>query len=204
MMEVDKIQLRLDLLQKVKGTTDERIQYSPERMEKVIKTAVEKSGWGTKPEGVYQGFVNYYCHNSHVAEVADVVLEDGQPVVKKITCVVDCGIVINPLGALNQIEGGIIDGIGHSMYGDFTFQDGVPQSVNFDKYRLIRMKEAPIVETHMIKNEFSPTGLGEPTLPPAGAAIANAFKAATGKRLYNQPFSKYPELLTGPEKEIIG
>jgi isoquinoline 1-oxidoreductase beta subunit len=66
------------------------------------------------------------------------------------------------------------------------------------------MKEAPIVETHMIKNEFSPTGLGEPTLPPAGAAIANAFKAATGKRLYNQPFSKYPELLTGPEKEIIG
>lgn len=204
MMEVDKIQLRLDLLQKVKGTTDERIQYSPERMEIVIKTAVEKSGWGTKPEGVYQGFVNYYCHNSHVAEVADVVLENGQPVVKKITCVVDCGIVINPLGALNQIEGGIIDGIGHSMYGDFTFQDGVPQSVNFDKYRLIRMKEAPTVETHMIKNEFSPTGLGEPTLPPAGAAIANAFKAATGKRLYNQPFSKYPDLLTGPEKEIIG
>jgi len=204
MMEVDKIQLRLDLLAKVKGTTDERIQYSPERMEKVIKTAVEKSGWGTKPEGVYQGFVNYYCHNSHVAEVADVVLENGNPVVKKITCVVDCGIVINPLGALNQIEGGVIDGIGHSMYGDFEFKNGVPQATNFDKYRLIRMKEAPIVETHLMKNEFSPTGLGEPTLPPAGGAIANAFKAATGKRLYKQPFSKYPELLKGPEKEIIG
>ena len=204
MMEVDKIQLRLDLLQKVKGTTDERIQYSPERMEKVIKTAVEKSGWGTKPEGVYQGFVNYYCHNSHVAEVADVVLENGNPVVKKITCVVDCGIVINPLGALNQIEGGVIDGIGHSMYGDFSFKNGVPQATNFDKYRLIRIKEAPIVETHLIQNEFSPTGLGEPTLPPAGGAIANAFKAATGKRLYKQPFSKYPELLKGPEKEIIG
>lgn len=204
MMEVDKIQLRLDLLDKVKGTTDERIQYSPERMEKVIKTAVEKSGWGTKPEGVYQGFVNYYCHNSHVAEVADVVLENGNPVVKKITCVVDCGIVINPLGALNQIEGGVIDGVGHSMYGDFGFENGTPTATNFDKYRLIRMKEAPIVETHLIKNEFSPTGLGEPTLPPAGGAIANAFKAATGKRLYSQPFIKYPELLKGPEKEIIG
>lgn len=203
-MNVDKIKLRLDLLQKVKGTTDERIQYSPERMEIVINTAVEKSGWGKQPDGVYQGFVNYYCHNSHVAEVADVVLENNIPVVKKITCVVDCGIVVNPLGALNQIEGGVIDGVGHSMYGDFTFENGTPTVTNFDRYRLIRMKEAPVVETHLIQNTHSPTGLGEPTLPPAGGAIANAFKAATGKRLYQQPFSNYPELLRAPEKEIIG
>lgn len=203
-MEVDKIKLRLDLLQKVKGTTDERIQYSPERMEEVIKVAVEKSGWGKQPEGVYQGFVNYYCHNSHVAEVADVVLEKGSPVVKKITCVVDCGILVNPLGAKNQIEGGVIDGVGHSMFGDFGFENGKPTAHNFDKYRLIRMKEAPLVETHIIRNTHSPTGLGEPTLPPAGGAIANAFKAATGKRLYKQPFSKYPELLKAPEREIIG
>ncbi|MGB5820577.1 MAG: molybdopterin cofactor-binding domain-containing protein [Saonia sp.] len=204
MMEVDRVQLRLDLLQNVKGTTDERIQYDPERMEQVIKTAVEKSGWGTKPEGTYQGFVNYYCHNTHVAEVADVVVENGAPVVKKVTCVVDCGIVVNPLGALNQIEGGVIDGIGHSMYGDFVFENGAPQAKNFDAYRLIRMKEAPIVETHFIKNELSPTGLGEPTLPPAGGAIANAIKAATGNRIYNQPFTKYPELLKVPSKEILG
>lgn len=203
-MNVDKIKLRLDLLQKVKGTTDERIQYSPERMEIVINTAVEKSGWGKQPDGVYQGFVNYYCHNSHVAEVADVVLENNIPVVKKITCVVDCGIVVNPLGALNQIEGGVIDGVGHSMYGDFSFENGTPTVTNFDRYRLIRMKEAPVVETHLIQNTHSPTGLGEPTLPPAGGAIANAFKAATGKRLYQQPFSNYPELLRAPEKEIIG
>lgn len=204
LMEVDRIQLRLDLLQKVKGTSDERIEYSPERMEKVIKMAVEKSGWGTQPDGVYQGFVNYYCHNSHVAEVADVVIEDGTPVVKKVTCVVDCGIVINPLGAKNQAEGGVIDGVGHSMYGDFGFVDGRPTATNFDRYRLIRMREAPQVEVHFVKNEHSPTGLGEPTLPPAGGAIANAFKAATGQRLYNQPFSKYPEKLKAAEKEIIG
>lgn len=203
-MEVDKIQLRLDLLQKVKGTTDERIEYSPERMEEVIKMAVEKSGWGKQPDGVYQGFVNYYCHNSHVAEVADVVVEKGVPVVKKITCVVDCGIVVNPLGAKNQCEGGVIDGVGHSMYGELTFKDGKPEANNFDRYRLIRMMEAPEVEVHFVKNELSPTGLGEPTLPPAGGAIANAFKAATGNRLYNQPFSNYPELLKVPEKEIIG
>ncbi|MGX1930256.1 molybdopterin cofactor-binding domain-containing protein [Flagellimonas sp. 2504JD4-2] len=204
LMEVDKIQLRLDLLDKVKPEEDERIQYSPERMKEVIRTAVDKSGWGTKPKHIYQGFVNYYCHNTHVAEVADVEIENGEPVVKKITCVVDCGIVVNPMGALNQIEGGVIDGVGHSMYGELQFKDGKPTANNFDKYRMIRMKEAPEVETYFVQNEHSPTGLGEPTLPPAGGAVANAFKAATGNRLYQQPFTKTPELLKVPEKEIIG
>ncbi|MDC6364664.1 MULTISPECIES: xanthine dehydrogenase family protein molybdopterin-binding subunit [Flavobacteriaceae] len=204
LMEVDKIQMRLDLLDKVKPEEDERIQYSPERMKEVIHMAVEKSGWGTKPSNVYQGFVNYYCHNSHVAEVADVEIENGEPVVKKITCVVDCGIVVNPLGALNQIEGGVLDGVGHSMYGEMNFKDGKPLATNFDQYRLIRMREAPEVVTYFVENEYSPTGLGEPTLPPAGGAIANAFKAATGNRLYKQPFTKNPELLKMPEKEIIG
>ncbi|WP_027391133.1 xanthine dehydrogenase family protein molybdopterin-binding subunit [Aquimarina latercula] len=189
-MEVDNIQLRLDLLQNVKGHKDERIQYSPERLEQVIKTAVEKSEWGKKPEGVYQGFSSYYCHNTHVAEVADVVLENDQPVIKKITCVVDCGIVVNPLGAKNQIEGGVIDGIGHAMYGDFSFENGEPQDTNFNTYRLIRMNETPVVETHFIESDIAPTGLGEPTLPPAGAAIANAIKAAKGVRLTKQPFVK--------------
>ncbi|UOB17605.1 xanthine dehydrogenase family protein molybdopterin-binding subunit [Abyssalbus ytuae] len=198
-MEADPVQLRLDLLQNVKGTTDDRIQYSPERMEQVIKLAVEKSGWGKKEEGIYQGFCAYYCHNSHVSEVADVVLEDGMPLVKKVTVAVDCGIVVNPLGALNQIEGGVIDGIGHSMYGDFSFNNGVPGSENYDTYRLIRMKEAPQVETYFVKNTIAPTGLGEPTLPPAGAAVANAIKAATGKRLMKQPFIK--ELKS---RELIG
>lgn len=202
-MEVDKIKLRLDLLEKVKGTEDLRIQYDPERMQNCIKTAVEKSGWGNAPEGVYQGFVSYYCHNTHVAEVADVEIEDGVPVVKKVTCVVDCGIVINPLGALNQIQGGVIDGIGHSMYGNFGFDNGVPTANNYDKYRLIRMKEAPEVVTHLIQNELSPTGLGEPTLPPAGGAVANALKAATGKRIYKQPFMENPDFWT-VNKEILG
>ena len=190
-LEVDRIQLRLDLLQNVKGTTDDRIQYSPERLENVIKVAVDKSGWGKAQEGVYQGFSAYYCHNTHVAEVADVVLENDVPIVKKVTCVVDCGIVVNPLGAKNQIEGGVLDGIGHAMYGDFSFTDGAPDAKNFNAYRLIRMNETPVVETHFIENDIAPTGLGEPALPPAGAAVANAIKAAKGIRLYKQPFVKH-------------
>jgi len=157
----------------------------------VIKVAVDKSGWGKAQEGVYQGFSAYYCHNTHVAEVADVVLENDVPVVKKVTCVVDCGIVVNPLGAKNQIEGGVLDGIGHAMYGDFSFTDGAPEAKNFNTYRLIRMNETPVVETHFIQNDIAPTGLGEPALPPAGAAVANAIKAAKGIRLYKQPFVKH-------------
>ncbi len=187
-LDKDPVQMRLDLLQKVKGTTDDRIQYSAERMEDVINLVVEKSGLRTPKDGVYQGFCAYYCHNTHVAEVADVILENNRPVVKKVTVAVDCGIVVNPLGALNQIEGGVIDGIGHSMYGNLTFENGAPKSNNYDNYRLIRMKESPKVETYFVKNTLSPTGLGEPTLPPTGAAIAIAINKATGNRMYKQPF----------------
>ena len=183
----DRIQLRLDLIQNVKNITDERIQYSPERLEGVIKLAVEKSNWGNVADGVYQGFSVYYCHNTHVAEVADIVMDGDNPIIKKVTCVVDCGIVVNPLGALNQIKGGVIDGIGHAMYGDFGFENGVPRYNNYDQYRLIRMRETPQVDVHFVENEIAPTGLGEPTLPPAAGALSNALFAATGKRVTKFP-----------------
>lgn len=184
----DHPSLLIELLQNVKGTKDERIQYSGQRMEDTIKLVTQKSNWGKTPEGTYQGFAAYYSHNTHVAEVADIEMKNGTPIIKKVTVAVDCGIVVNPLGAKNQLEGGVIDGIGHAMYGDFTFKDGAPQAVNFDRYRLIRMQETPTVDVHFVQNELSPTGLGEPGLPPAGGAVANAIKAATGKGLMNQPF----------------
>ena len=103
--------------------------------------------------------------------------------------------MINPIAASNLIEGGVVDGIGHSMYSDFGFENGVPTMSNYDNYRLIRMPEAPPVDVHFVDNGKSPTGLGEPTFPPAGAAIANAFHAATGQRMYNQPYIKESKLL---------
>ena len=184
----DHPRLIIDLLQNVKGVKDERIQYSPERMEETINLVIKKSNWGKISEGIYQGFSAYYSHNTHVAEVADIVLKDGLPVVKKVTVAVDCGIVVNPLGAKNQVEGGVIDGIGHAMYGDFSFKKGVPQSVNYDKYRLIRMGETPEIKAYFVEINLSPTGLGEPGLPPAGGAVANAIYKATGMRLLKQPF----------------
>ncbi len=184
----DHPQLIIELLQQVKGTKDERIQYSGQRMEDTIKLVLEKSNWGKTGSGVHQGFAAYYSHNTHVAEVADVVLKNGVPQIQKVTVAVDCGIVINPTGARNQVEGGVLDGIGHAMYGNFSFKDGRPQAVNFDRYRMIRMNETPEVDVHFVQNELSPTGLGEPGLPPAGGAVANAIKAATKQQLFNQPF----------------
>lgn len=188
-LNVDRAQLHLELLEKAKANKDERMQYSPERMEAVVKKTVEVSNWGKAPKNVYQGISIYYCHNTHVAEVVDLELENGFPSIKKVTCVVDCGIVVNPTGAKNQVVGGILDGIGHMMYGELKFIDGVPQSNNFNNYQLIRINQVPPeIDVHFIESNEAPTGLGEPTLPPVGAAIANAIYKATGQRLYKQPY----------------
>lgn len=188
---VDRVQLHMDLLDNAKKNLNPKIEYSPERLQGVLKLAVEKSNWGETEAGVYQGLSVYYCHNTHVAEVADITMENGIPNVKKVTCAVDCGIVVNPLGAINQIKGGVLDGIGHAMYSDFGFDNGIPQSNNFNTYQLIRMGQTPKVDVHFIESDVDPTGLGEPTLPPVGAAVANAIYKATGKRLTKQPYMSH-------------
>ncbi len=196
-LNIDPVKLRLDLLDNVKEGEDENIQYSAARMKETIKLAADKGNWGKPQEGVYQGFSAYYSHNTHVAEVVEITIKDGLPKVENVTVAVDCGIVVNPTGAINQIQGGVIDGIGHAMYGSFAFAKGKPKADNFDAYRLIRMKETPKVNTYFVENNLSPTGLGEPGLPPAGGALANAIMAATGKRIYKQPFIE--NLNKGPE-----
>ncbi|WP_276503212.1 xanthine dehydrogenase family protein molybdopterin-binding subunit [Terrimonas pollutisoli] len=187
----DPVQFRLDLLQKAKTNPVGQTWYNVNRMETVIKEAAEKAGWG-KQKGVSQGFSVYFSHSSYVAQVCDVIMKEGKPVVKKIVAVCDCGEVINKSGALQQVMGGIVDGYGHAMYGKLTFKDGAPAQNNFGAYRLIRMKEVPEIEAHFIDNGIDPTGLGEPALPPTGGAVANAIFKATGKRLKNQPFIDEP------------
>lgn len=186
----DPVQMRLAMYENAKKNKDDKMEWDADRMAGVLNLVVAKTNYGKAKEGVHQGLSVYYSHNTHVAEVAEVEIIDGAPKVTKVTCAVDCGIVINPDAAINQIEGGIIDGVGHAMYGDFSFADGKPSANNFDKYRLIRSGDAPKIDVHFVKNGLSPTGLGEPSLPPAGGAVANALYKATGKRIYKQPFMK--------------
>jgi isoquinoline 1-oxidoreductase beta subunit len=183
----DPVQFRLELLDRAKESPVGEILYDIDRMKAVIKLAAEKSGWGKK-KGVFQGFSVYFSHASYVAQVGEVVMQKGKPVLKKIYAACDCGVVVNMSGARQQVMGGIVDGLGHAMYGNLTFKNGAPEQNNFNNYRLIRLNEVPEVEVHFVDNGIDPTGLGEPALPPTGAAIANAIFKATNKRLLSQPF----------------
>jgi isoquinoline 1-oxidoreductase beta subunit len=183
----DPVQFRLELLDKARKQLVGKKGYDIARMETVIKTAAEKAGWGKK-KGVSQGFSVYFSHASYVAQVCEMKMKDGKPAIEKIYAVSDCGQVINSSGALQQVMGAIVDGYGHAMFGKLSFDAGKPEQNNFNNYRLIRMKEIPEIDASFIDNGVSPTGLGEPALPPTGGAVANAIYKATGKRIRRQPF----------------
>ena len=197
----DPVQFRLDLLQKAKTNPVGEIKYDIDRMVGVIKLAAEKSGWGTK-KNVSQGFSVYFSHRSYVAQVCEVVMDKGKPLVKKVYAASDCGQVVNLSGARQQVTGGIVDGYGHAMFGKLSFTNGETDQKNYNSYRLIRMKEIPEVETYFVDNGIDPTGLGEPALPPTAGAVANAIFKATGKRMRNQPFMD-EEVFGGKKAESV-
>lgn len=187
----DPIEFRLSLLDRAsKNPVGENNDYEADRYAGVLKLVKDKSNWGGESTGLSRGVSAYFCHNTYVAHVIDLAMEDGKPRVQKVHCAVDCGIVVNPIAATNLVEGGSVDGIGHAMFSGLTFTDGAPDQKNFDKYRLIRHREAPkAIDVHFVQNGIDPTGLGEPPFPPVIGALANALYKATGKRYYQQPFS---------------
>jgi isoquinoline 1-oxidoreductase beta subunit len=189
-MGKDPIDFRLELLNRAKNNpVGERNDYDAARYAGVLELVREKSNWNSPKPNVYRGVSAYFCHNSYVAEVLDFVMQNNNPVVDKVYAAVDCGIVVNPDAATNMGEGAIVDGIGNALYGELSFQNGVPNKSNFDKYRMIRMNEAPkSIEVHFVTSEEDPTGLGEPLFPPIFAAVANGLYKATGKRYYQQPY----------------
>ena len=187
----DPIEFRLELLDRViKSPVGKDHDYDAKRYAEVLKLMREKSGWGKAQPNVSRGLSIYYCHNSYAAQVVDVKYENGKLVIPRVSCVIDCGIVINPDAATNLTEGAIVDGIGVALYGGIIFKDGVPDKNNFHSYRMIRNSEAPkAIDVHYVQNDFDPTGMGEPAFPPVFPALANALYKLTGKRLYDQPFA---------------
>jgi isoquinoline 1-oxidoreductase beta subunit len=186
----DPITFRLELLEKViKNPVGKDNDYDAGRYAGVLKLVREKSGWGKKQPNVSRGVSAYFCHNTYVAQVLDLKLENGTHSIPRVCCAVDCGIVVNPDAAINLAEGSIVDGIGNALYGGITFKNGLPEKNNFNSYRMIRHREAPgSIDVHFVQNDFDPTGMGEPAFPPTFGALANALYKATGKRFYEQPF----------------
>ena len=187
--EKDPIDFRLELLNKVvRNPVGKNLDYDPKRFIEVLNLVRDKSAWDIE-NNEYKGVSSYFCHNTYVAEVIEMDMVKNQPKIKNIWCAVDCGIVINKDSAKNMIEGSIIDGIGHALYSKLNFKNGMVMNNNFDKYNLIRHIQSPAnIEVFFVENKLSPTGLGEPGLPPSIGALANALYKITGKRFYNQPF----------------
>jgi isoquinoline 1-oxidoreductase beta subunit len=122
-----------------------------------------------------------------VAQVAEVSIEQGKPRVHKITCAIDCGIVVNPEIVKQQIESAIAYGLSAALYGDVQLKDGQVVQKNFNDMPMLRIDEMPEVEVVIIQSSAAPEGVGEPGTPPVAPAVANAIFNLTGKRLRNLP-----------------
>lgn len=159
----------------------------------VLKLAAEKSGWSEAiGEGKGRGIAVHKSFNSYVAQVVEVsVNADGAVSIDKIVCAVDCGVAVNPDVIRAQMEGGIGYGLGAVMRNQITMTDGVVDQANFPQYQPIRIADMPDIEVHIMPSEADPSGVGEPGLPPAGPALANAIYAATGKRLTHLPLESH-------------
>jgi isoquinoline 1-oxidoreductase beta subunit len=158
----------------------------------VLRLAAEKAGWGTPlPEGRFRGVALHESFSTYVAEVAEITFKGGTDfTVDRVVCAVDCGIAVNPDQVRAQMEGGIGFGLGAILQEELTLTSGVVDQGNYDSYTPLRIDQMPRVEVHIVASEESPTGVGEPGVPPIGPAVANALRAATGKTVHRLPISK--------------
>lgn len=157
----------------------------------VIKLAANKGEWGkAMPKGRGLGLAFHFSHAAHIAEVAEVSVDEHRKLtLHKVTVAVDVGPIINMSGAISQVQGAVIDGFSTMAGQKITMAEGRIQQSNFDDYKVLRIPAAPQVDVHFIQSDYSPTGLGEPALPPLAPAVANAIYAATGERVRTMPLS---------------
>jgi len=186
---IDPVAFWLDLVgndQYVQVREDFRFDAS--RLKHVIEVAAHAANWGAPlPGGRGRGFSASYNQGAWVAEVAEVTIAGNALTVDRITCAIDCGRVINPQGARNQVEGGIVEGLSAAIHGRITVVDGIVQESNFHDYRFSRIGEIPKMDVHLIESDDAPRGLGEGPLPPVAPAITNAIFAACGRRIRELP-----------------
>ena len=138
-------------------------------------------------EGRHLGFAAHHSFATDVAEIAEVSVANGEIRVHKVTCVVDCGVAVNPDVVRAQMEGGIMFGLTAAVHGNLELEAGSIKESNFHDYPILRIDEAPAVEVIIVDSGTEPTGVGEPGLPPIAPAVANAVFRATGQRLRSLP-----------------
>lgn len=160
-----------------------------ERRLAVLNLACERAGWGSSMAGDWaRGLAVHEAFGTVVAQVAEVAVVAGRPRVRRVVCAIDCGIAVSPDQIAAQMEGGICFGLSAAMYGKITLDNGVPAQDNFDTYEVLRIDEAPVVETYIVPSQRHPSGVGEPGVPPIAPAVANALLVLTGKPTTSLPF----------------
>jgi isoquinoline 1-oxidoreductase beta subunit len=161
----------------------------------VLTLAAEKANWGAPmPKGRGRGVSVQFAFGSYLSQVAEVeVAKDGSVKIRRIVCAVDCGLAVNPDTVEAQIQGGTLFGLTAALYGNITFKNGRVEQGNFDTYRPMRIDEAPVIETHLVKSADAPGGLGEAATAIVAPAVTNAIFAATRKRIRSLPID--PALL---------
>jgi len=193
----DPLELRLELLQPgdVLKLGDAKIDRG--RLINALKLVAEKSNWHQAPftmPGRLWGrglACNIYSDDCFMAQVAEVSVgkAEGDIRVHRIVCALDCGRVINPLGLGGQTESGVTWGLTATLHGRIDFRNGTAVQENYGDYEVIRMHEAPVIETHIVPSELPPGGFGETAVPPVAPAVASAIFAATGKRIRRLPIT---------------
>lgn len=184
----DPLQYRLHLLAKDQDLPYFTTTWHTARMRAVLQLAAEKAGWDKPlPAGHYRGVACFGCFASYMAEVVEITMEKDQPRVHRVVAVVDCGQVINPSILEQQIQGGIVFGLGNALRAKITIEKGRVVQGNFDDYAPLRMEESPAVEVYAVPSTEVPTGIGEPSVPPVAPALCNAIYTATKKRIRALP-----------------
>jgi isoquinoline 1-oxidoreductase beta subunit len=151
----------------------------------VLDAALARAG--AAPEGRAHGVAVHQSFGSIVAQVAEVSVLDKQIRVHRVVCAVDCGIVVNPNIVAQQVESAVVFGLSAALAGEITLKDGRVQQGNFGDYPVLRMNEAPLVETVIVPSMEPPEGMGEPATPPVAPAVASAVFKLTGQRLRSLP-----------------
>ncbi len=166
-----------------------RLMHMPRdsRRYRALKLAAEKAGWGMATAGQFQGVAAHDAFHSSVAQVISASVEDNAIKVHKVVCAVDCGLAVNPDVVRSQMESAIVFGLTAALKAGITLDDGKVMQSNFHDYPMLSLAETPEIEVYIVPSTDSPTGVGEPGLPPVAPALANAVFAATGKRLRELP-----------------